>query len=98
MFAAVDRLAAGHDLAVVAVGRGSIPALFPVDPARSPYGEPQRLVFAGLFDGLALPEPFGVSFNIALPGVGEDLPDAHGHRHRAGDQHLDRRCAGRAAS
>jgi hypothetical protein len=28
------------------------------------------LVFAGLFEGLSLPEPFGVSFNIA-PGVGE---------------------------
>ena len=66
----VDRPAEGHDLAVVAVGRGSLPSLFPLDPARSPYSEPQRLVFAGLFDGLALPEPFGVSFNIA-PGVGE---------------------------
>jgi hypothetical protein len=63
-------LASGHDLAVVAVGRGSVPQLFPVDPARSPYSEPQRLVFAGLFEGLALPEPFGVSFNID-PGVGE---------------------------
>lgn len=68
--AAIDRLAAGHSLAVVAVGRGSVPALFPVDRARSPYSAPPRLVFAGLFDGLALPEPFGVSFNIS-PGAGE---------------------------
>jgi hypothetical protein len=66
----IDALAAGHDLAVVAVGRGSVPALFAVDPARSPYSTPQRLVFAGLFEGLSLPEPFGVSFTIA-PGVGE---------------------------
>jgi hypothetical protein len=68
--AEIDRLAAGHDLAVVAVGRGSVPSLFAVDPARSPYSEPQRLVFAGLFEGLAFPEPFGVSFNIS-PGAGE---------------------------
>lgn len=68
--AELDRLAGGHDVAVVAVGRGSVPELFPVDPSRSPYGEPQRFVLAGLFEGLALPEPFGVSFNIA-PGVGE---------------------------
>jgi hypothetical protein len=66
----VDALAAGHDVAVVAVGRGSVGDLFPVDPDRSPYSEPQRLVFAGLFEGLALPDPFGVSFNIS-PGVGE---------------------------
>jgi hypothetical protein len=68
--AEIDHLAAGHDLAVVAVGRGSVPSLFPVDPDRSPYSQPQRLVFAGLFEGLALPEPFGVSFNIS-PGAGE---------------------------
>jgi hypothetical protein len=47
-----------------------VPSLFPVDPARSPYSRPQRLVFAGLFEGLAPPEPFGVSFNIS-PGTGE---------------------------
>jgi hypothetical protein len=35
--AELDHLAAGHDLAVVAVGRGSIPELFPVDPARSSF-------------------------------------------------------------
>ena len=58
-----------HDLVVVAVGRRSA-ALFPVRPDRSPYSAPQRVLFAGIFDGLALPDPLGLSFNIA-PGVGE---------------------------
>jgi hypothetical protein len=39
-------------------------------PGPLPLRRAQRLVFAGLFDGLALPEPFRASFNIA-PGVGE---------------------------
>jgi hypothetical protein len=58
-----------HDLVVVAVGRRSAD-LFPVRSDRSPYSAPQRVLFAGIFDGLALPEPLGLSFNIA-PGVGE---------------------------
>jgi hypothetical protein len=60
----VARRSDRHGLMVVAVGRGSISELFPVDPARSPYREPQRVVFAGLFDGLALPER-AVSFNLS---------------------------------
>jgi hypothetical protein len=66
----VERRAARHELTLVAVGRRSISALFPVDPARSPYAEPQRLVFAGLFDGLAAPDPLAVSLNVS-PGAGE---------------------------
>jgi len=66
----VERRADRHELTVVALGRRSVSALFPVDPARSPYAEPQRLVFAGLFDGLASPDPLAVSLNVS-PGAGE---------------------------
>jgi 2-polyprenyl-6-methoxyphenol hydroxylase-like FAD-dependent oxidoreductase len=59
----------GHDLVVVAVGRRSA-ELFGVRPDRSPYDAPQRVLFAGIFEGLALPDPIGLSFNVA-PGVGE---------------------------
>ena len=62
--------ASDHDLVVVAVGRRSASDLFRVRPDRSPYDRPQRVLFAGIFEGLALPEPRGLSFNIA-PGVGE---------------------------
>jgi 2-polyprenyl-6-methoxyphenol hydroxylase-like FAD-dependent oxidoreductase len=68
--AEVERRAADHELMVVAVGRRSVSALFPVDPARSPYTTPQRLVVAGLFHGLAAPDPLAVSLNVS-PGAGE---------------------------
>jgi hypothetical protein len=38
----LEHAVAGHDLVVAAVGRSSLSPLFPVDPARSPYTEPQR--------------------------------------------------------
>jgi 2-polyprenyl-6-methoxyphenol hydroxylase-like FAD-dependent oxidoreductase len=66
----ITTLSSGYDLVVAAVGRGSLSSLFPVDPARSPYAAPQRVLFAGIFDGLDLPDPIGLSFNIS-PGVGE---------------------------
>ena len=62
--------ASDHDLVVVAVGRRSAGDLFGIRRDRSPYDRPQRVLFAGIFEGLALPEPRGLSFNIA-PGVGE---------------------------
>lgn len=66
----VERLADGHDLVVVAVGRRSMSPLFPVDRARSPYEGPQRLLLAALVEGLALPDPLALSFNVS-PGAGE---------------------------
>ncbi len=66
----VARRAHRHRLVVVAVGRRSMSTLFPVDPQRSPYRAPQRLVFAGLFHGLARPPRRAASLNLA-PGVGE---------------------------
>lgn len=66
----VAGLAKDHDLVVVAAGRGSVAELFPRDPARSPFSEPQRVLTAGLYHGIAFPDPLGVSYNVA-PGVGE---------------------------
>ena len=66
----LEGVVGGHDLVVVAVGRTSIASLFPVDPLRSPYAAPQRVLLAALCDGLALPDPLAISFNIA-PGAGE---------------------------
>lgn len=63
-------LARRHDLVVVAAGRGSMGELFPRDPHRSPFAQPQRVLTAGLYHGIAFPDPLGVSFNVA-PGVGE---------------------------
>lgn len=62
---------AGHDLVVVAAGRGSdLGTLFPVDPRRSPYRIPQRRLIGGICTGIAPTDPPVVSFNIA-PGAGE---------------------------
>jgi hypothetical protein len=66
----VARLAASHDLMVVASGRGSLTELFPRLPDRSPYTRPQRRLMSGLFRGVTMTEPLGVSFNIS-PGHGE---------------------------
>jgi 2-polyprenyl-6-methoxyphenol hydroxylase-like FAD-dependent oxidoreductase len=63
--AAIDRASNRHELIVVAVGSGSIQPLFPVDEARSPYRQPQRLLFAGVFDGLERPERNAVSMNLS---------------------------------
>ncbi len=68
--AGVERLAASHDLMVVASGRGSLAEMFPRLPDRSPYTQPQRLLMSGLFRGVTMTEPLGVSFNIS-PGHGE---------------------------
>jgi 2-polyprenyl-6-methoxyphenol hydroxylase-like FAD-dependent oxidoreductase len=66
----VTRLSAEHELMVVASGRDSLMELFPRLPERSPYTAPQRRLMSGLFQGVALPEPLGISFNIS-PGHGE---------------------------
>jgi 2-polyprenyl-6-methoxyphenol hydroxylase-like FAD-dependent oxidoreductase len=66
----VEALAGAHELVVVAVGRSSMKDLFPRDDSRSPYDAPQRVLCAGIFKGLEVPDPRGVSFNIC-PGVGE---------------------------
>jgi 2-polyprenyl-6-methoxyphenol hydroxylase-like FAD-dependent oxidoreductase len=63
-------LAASHDLLVVSTGRAGLTDLFRRIPECSPYDQPQRRVFAGLFRGIEMPRPFALGFNI-IPGHGE---------------------------
>lgn len=63
-------LAEGHDLMVIASGRGSVPDMFPRDPARSPFTEPPRLLTGAIFKGLDFPDPLGVIY-ASSPGNGE---------------------------
>ena len=67
---AVRHARSGHDLTIVATGWKGLTQLFPREPKRSPFERPQRLLCAGLYEGIALPDPIGVSFTV-VPGVGE---------------------------
>lgn len=66
----VTPLADTHDLVVVASGRGSLTHIFPRVEEHSPFSEPQRQLFGGLFHGVSYPEPLGITFAI-VPGHGE---------------------------
>ena len=68
----VERISNDHDLVVVAVGRGSIGAMFKRRPEKSPYDRPQRRLCAALYHGVQRPDPVGVSLCIS-PGHGELL-------------------------
>ncbi|MEU4746625.1 styrene monooxygenase/indole monooxygenase family protein, partial [Actinosynnema sp. NPDC023658] len=48
----VDEVAGRHDLVVVANGDRSMRELFPVDPSRSPYTTPQRVLCSGFYHGI----------------------------------------------
>lgn len=69
----LDRLAPGHDLTLVATGKGELGSLFARDDARSPYTAPQRALAVSYVHGLA-PRPEhdfpAVRCNV-VPGVGE---------------------------
>lgn len=65
--AEVDRISTRHDLVVVAAGR-SATGLFERDPARSPYAAPQRIVTAGLFQGIAPSSPSWIHFQVTEVG------------------------------
>jgi hypothetical protein len=68
----VRSLAAEHDLIVIASGRAALTEFFQRLSERSPYSSPQRRVFAGLFRGVAYPEP--LTFDVTIvPGIGEIL-------------------------
>jgi 2-polyprenyl-6-methoxyphenol hydroxylase-like FAD-dependent oxidoreductase len=68
----IEPTADRHDLLVVAAGRSAFAALFPRIPELSPYDEPQRVLAAGLYDGIAESEPRGLSISAA-PEHGELL-------------------------
>jgi hypothetical protein len=48
----VDAIAAGVDLTLIATGKGGLSSLFPVDPDRTVYAEPQRQLLLATFKGL----------------------------------------------
>jgi hypothetical protein len=66
----VARLAANHDLMIVAAGRAGLTDMFPRLAERSPYQEPQRRLVGGLFHGIRPLSPVRMGFNI-VPGQGE---------------------------
>jgi 2-polyprenyl-6-methoxyphenol hydroxylase-like FAD-dependent oxidoreductase len=63
-------LADTHDLLVIATGRGNLTEIFPRVAEYSPFNEPQRYLFGGLFRGVSYPEPLGITYAI-MPGHGE---------------------------
>lgn len=63
-------LAERHDLVVVAAGRNGLSGLFPRDPRRSPFEQPQRRLTAGLYHGIAPSDPSWVHFQL-IPELGE---------------------------
>jgi len=66
----LDDIAAAHDLAIIAAGKGDITRLFQVDEDRLTYHAPQRkILMVSVLDAVH-PSPDGVLYNI-LPGVGE---------------------------
>jgi 2-polyprenyl-6-methoxyphenol hydroxylase-like FAD-dependent oxidoreductase len=66
----LPRLASRHDLVAVGTGRGGLTDLFPPVQGRSPFDGPQRLLSAGLYTGIAYPDPVAVTFGVS-PGHGE---------------------------
>jgi 2-polyprenyl-6-methoxyphenol hydroxylase-like FAD-dependent oxidoreductase len=68
--AGVTELGRAHDVVIVASGRGSLAGMFPRVPERSPFTEPQRRLFAGLFRGIRFPDKHGMTFQV-VPGHGE---------------------------
>lgn len=67
----LERLALGHELVVVATGRGELGGLFARDVEKSPYDTPQRSLALTYVRGME-PRPgfSAVCFNL-VPGVGE---------------------------
>jgi|SRR5581483_3882476 len=68
--AGLEALARRHELVVVAAGRDGFGGVFPRHPGRSPHTGPARHVTAGLYRGIAGPEPAGPDITL-VPGVGE---------------------------
>lgn len=70
----LDYFALAYDLVLVAAGKGETVSLFRPDPARSPYGTPQRVLAVSYVHGLGPrpehPDTPAVRCNL-VPGVGE---------------------------
>ncbi|MEV6975016.1 styrene monooxygenase/indole monooxygenase family protein [Kitasatospora sp. NPDC093806] len=71
--AALDALAPGYDLVLIAAGKGDLTSLFERDAARSPYDRPQRVLAVAYVHGLGPRADYdrsAVHCNV-VPGVGE---------------------------
>jgi len=68
----LNRLSKGHDLMVVAIGRGEMGELFSRRDDKSPYDRPQRRLSAGIYHGITYSDPKGVNIHLS-PGHGELL-------------------------
>jgi hypothetical protein len=66
----VEAASHAHALMVIASGRGCLAEMFPPVAEQSPYPQPQRRLFAGLFHGLAPTDAAELAFRIS-PGHGE---------------------------
>lgn len=81
--AALDEVAASHDLTIVAAGKAELATLFRRDAARSVYSAPRRSVSMVIVKGPGFPAPempfVGVKNNI-LDGVGEAVWLPYFHR------------------
>jgi 2-polyprenyl-6-methoxyphenol hydroxylase-like FAD-dependent oxidoreductase len=64
-------LAGRHDLVIVSTGSRAFHDVFPVLPDRSPYDQPQRLLAAGLFNGVTYPDDKHYVTISITPGQGE---------------------------
>ncbi|MFE9658454.1 styrene monooxygenase/indole monooxygenase family protein [Streptomyces sp. NPDC005955] len=70
----LDYFARTYDLVLVSAGKGELVSMFERDPARSPYGEPQRALSVAYVHGLG-PRPEHPDYDAVrcnlVPGVGE---------------------------
>ncbi|ATE60117.1 styrene monooxygenase/indole monooxygenase family protein [Thauera sinica] len=67
----LERLAASHDLVLLAAGKGEIVNLFTRDAERSRFSQPQRALALTYVTGMTPMAPYSrVAFNL-IPGVGE---------------------------
>ena len=67
----LEKLAASHDLVLLAAGKGEIVNLFPRDAERTTFQQPQRALALTYVKGMTPKSPFSrVAFNL-IPGVGE---------------------------
>lgn len=67
----LEKLAASHDLVLLAAGKGEIVNLFARDAQRTSFQQPQRALALTYVKGMTPMSPFSrVAFNL-IPGVGE---------------------------
>lgn len=68
----IPQLSARFDLVIVGTGKGVLGRMFKAVPALSPFERPQRALCAGIYRGVRVATPRGVTFSV-LPGHGEAM-------------------------